>query len=146
MGMSMVKQVVNDKAAYMVQQGQKQDITGNDLKEAQQDAVPFDELTLSTNKDIKLAGIEAINGADAYAIKLGEKTYYYDVATGYKVAVAQEVGEGDKKATQTTYFGDYKAVKGVKLPYKVTLNMGMDLEFKVVDAKINEGVTPADFQ
>jgi zinc protease len=146
MGMSMVKQVVNDKAAYVVQQGQKQDITGDDLKEAQQDAVPFDELALSTNKDIKLKGIEAINGTDAYAVTVGEKTYYYDVATGFKIAVAQQMGEGDKTATQTTYFGDYKAVKGVKLPYKVTLNMGMDLEFKVVEAKINEGVTPADFQ
>lgn len=146
MGMSMVKQVVNDKGAYVTQQGQKQDITGDDLKEMQLDAVPFEELTLSTSKDIKLTGIEAISGADAYAVKVGEKTYYYDAATGFKVAVAQEVGEGDKKMTQTTYYGDYKAVKGVKVPYKVTLNMGMELEFKVVEAKINEGVTPADFQ
>jgi hypothetical protein len=48
--------------------------------------------------------------------------------------------------TQTTYYSDYKAVSGVKVPYKIVINMGMDIEFKVVDAKINAGVTPADFQ
>ncbi|MFP5438541.1 MAG: M16 family metallopeptidase [Bacteroidia bacterium] len=146
MGMSMMKQVVNDKAAYISQQGQKQDLTGAKLKEMQESAVPFEELGFAAAKDIKLTAIESVNGADAYVLVKGTNRYLYDVATGLKVAEIHEEGEGEEKQTQTTYYSDYKAVKGVKVPYKVQMNVGFDLDLTVTEAKINEGVTPADFQ
>lgn len=144
MGMSMMKQVVNDKAAYVSQQGQKQDITGDKLKEMQESAVPFEELAMLANKDVKLTAIESVNGADAYVIKNGTDSYLYDVKTGLKVAEIQGDEKGEQK--QTTYYSDYKAVKGVKIPFKVLMNVGFELDLTVVEAKVNEGVTPADFQ
>lgn len=144
MGMSMMKQVVNDKAAYVSQQGQKQDITGDKLKDMQDSAVPFEELSMLTNKDVKLTAIESVNGADAYVIKNGTDSYLYDVKTGLKVAEMHGDEKGEQK--QTTYYSDYKAVKGVKIPFKVLMNVGFELDLTVVEAKINEGVTPADFQ
>ncbi len=144
MGMSMMKQVVNDKAAYVSQQGQKEDITGDKLKEMQESAVPFEELAMLTNKDVKLTAIESVNGADAYVIKNGTDSYLYDVKTGFKVAEIHGDEKGEQK--QTTYYSDYKAVKGVKIPFKVLMNVGFELDLTVVEAKVNEGVTPADFQ
>ncbi|MXN92260.1 insulinase family protein [Flavobacterium sp. Sd200] len=146
MGMSMMKQVVNDKGGYVVQQGQKVELTGEDLKDMQASAVPFEELTLATDKAVTLSGIETINGADAYAVKKGTTTYYYDVKSNFKVAEAKELEQGGQKAVQTTYYSDYKAVKGVKVPYKVVMNVGIEIELTVTEAKINEGVAPADFQ
>ena len=48
--------------------------------------------------------------------------------------------------TSTITYSDYKDVKGVKVPYKVVMSQGRDIEIKVTDVKINEGVTDADFQ
>lgn len=147
MGMSMMKQVVNEKGGYMVRQGQKEDLTGEDLAKQKASAVPFEELTLANSKDVKLTGIESINGADAYAVKNGDTTFYYDVKTGYKIAEAhEETQEDGKKASQVTYYSDYKDVKGIKVPYKVNMNIGIELDLTVTEVKINEGVTPADFQ
>ncbi len=146
MGMSMMKQVVNDKSGYMVQQGQKTDLTGDDLKDMQASAVPFEELTLATDKAVILSGIEAVNGAEAYAVKKGTTTYYYDVKSNFKIAEAKELEQGGQKMTQMTLYGDYKEVKGIKIPHKVTMNVGIEIELTVVEAKVNEGVAPADFQ
>jgi hypothetical protein len=47
--------------------------------------------------------------------------------------------------TATTYFSDYKDVKGVKVPFTIVMNVGIELNIKVSDVKINEGVSDADF-
>jgi len=146
MGTTMMKQVVNENGAYMVQQGQRKDFTGDDLKEMQAGAVPFEELTLANNKDITLGAVENINGTDAYAVKNGKSTYYFDVKTGLKIAEAKELEQGGQKMTQMTYYSDYKEVKGIKVPHKTMLNIGVELELTTSDVKINEGVTDEDFK
>lgn len=146
MGMVMMKQVVNEKEAYMVQQGQRKDFKDQDLKDMQDMAGNFKELSLLTDKDVTLTGIENINGADAYAIKKGKSTYFYDVKTGFKVAEVKDVEQGGQKMTQTTYYQDYKDVKGLKFPYKTIMNVGIEIELITTEVKINEGVTDADFK
>lgn len=146
MGMTMMKQVVNEKEAYAVQQGQRKDFKDQELKDMQAEATTFKELALLTDKDITLTGIENINGTDAYAIKNGKSTYFYDVKTGYKVAEAKELEQGGQKMTQTTYYQDYKDVKGLKFPYKTIMNVGIEIELITTEVKINEGVTDADFK
>ena len=146
MGMTMMKQVVNDKEAYMVQQGQRKDFKDQELKDMQAEATTFKELALLTDKGITLAGIENVNGVDAYAVKSGKSTYFYDVKTGFKVAEAKELEQGGQKMTQTTYYQDYKDVKGLKFPYKTIMNVGIEIELITTEVKINEGVTDADFK
>lgn len=145
MGMSVMKTAVNDKAGYAVMQGQRQDITGDDLKEMQANANTFKELALLADKNATLKGIETIKDGDAYAIESGKVTYYFDVKSGYKVAEAVEMEQMGQKIKQITYFEDYKEVKGLKFPYKTIMNMGMEIEFITSEVKINEGVTDADF-
>jgi predicted Zn-dependent peptidase len=144
--MSMMKQVVNENSAYVLQQGQRKDFEGAELAEMKDSAILFDELLLATKDGVALTGIETINGKDAYAIKDGKTTFYYDVTTGLKLANAKTMEQGGKSMTQVTNFGDYREVKGVKVPFNIIQNVGFELDIKMSEVKINEGVTDADFK
>ncbi|MEM0574872.1 insulinase family protein [Flavobacterium polysaccharolyticum] len=144
--MSLMKQVVNEKGAYAIQQGQRRDFTGKDLDAMKASATVFKEVSLLKKADISLSGIETINGKDAYGIKDGKTTYFYDTTTGLKVAESKVLEQGGQSMTQTTNYGDYKEVKGVKVPFNIIQNVGFELDIKMSDVKINEGVTEADFQ
>jgi predicted Zn-dependent peptidase len=145
-GMSMMKQVIGDKSGYQTVQGQKKGIEGEELVKEKKDAVPFVELSFLSDKTIVLSGIESLNGQDAYAVQVGTTKYFYDVKTGLRVATENESGEGAQKRKIMTYYADYVEVKGVKFPYKTTMDVGMPLEFITQDVKINEGVTDKDFE
>lgn len=145
-GMSMMKQVIGDKSGYQTVQGQKKAIEGDELVKEKKDAVPFVELSFLSDKTIVLTGIESLNGQDAYAIQVGTSKYFYDVKTGLRVATENESGEGAEKRKGMTYYADYVEVKGIKFPYKMTMDVGMPLEFITQDVKINEGVTEKDFE
>lgn len=144
--MSLMKQVVNEKGAYAIQQGQRRDFTGKDLDAMKASATTFVETTLLKKADITLSSIETINGKDAYGIKDGKTTYFYDTTTGLKVAESKVLEQGGQSMTQTTNYGDYRDVKGVKVPFNIIQNVGFELDIKMSDIKINEGVTDADFQ
>jgi len=144
--MSLMKQVVNEKGAYVVQQGQTKKIEGTDLAEMKASATPFEELKLAKKEGLVLTGIEAINGSEAYALQNGKTTLYYDTKSGFKVAEAKTIEQGGKTMTQTTNYGDYRDVKGVKVPFNIIQNVGFELDIKMSDVKINEGVSDADFQ
>jgi len=147
MGMSMMKQVVNEKGAYVIQQGQRKDLEGEKLADVKESAITFPELTMAAKASVTLDGIESFNGAEAYVIINGKTTHYYDVNTGLKLGKAVVQEANGQKMTQITNYGDYKEVKGIKVPYKVTMAFGpQEIEFKITDVKINEGVSDADFQ
>lgn len=145
-GMTVMKMVINDKGAYATQQGQRKEFEGEKLKEMKAMAYTFPELLLLDNKDVTLKGIESVNGNDAYALTIGNKTLMYDVNSGLKVAESVEQEQGGQTMTQVTNFNDYKEVKGIKFPYNTVLNVGMELEFITQEVKINEGVTETDFE
>lgn len=143
MGMTIMKQVTNEKGAYMEQQGQRKDFSGEDLAALKESAYPVKEANLLKKSDLALSGIETINGTDAYVVKSGKSTLYFDTKTGLKVAESKTSEQG----SQTMTYGDYKDVKGVKFAHKMTLTVGpMELELTASDVKVNEGVTDADFQ
>lgn len=147
MGMSIMKQVVGANSAYMMQQGQRKDFEAKDTAEMKQSAAPFAELDLRNATDVSLDGIEPFNGADCYIVKHGKKTYYYEVATGLKLGMTVTNEAEGKKMTQTTMYGDYKVVDGIKLPHLMTLSFGpQEIQFTTSEVKINQGVTDADFQ
>jgi zinc protease len=146
MGMSMLKQVVNDKGAYVTMQGNKKELTGDDLADMKAQAVPFVELLLSKKEGVTLEGIEKFNGNDAYVIKDGRLKLYYDVQSGLKVAEGREIETAGQHMTQTIAFGDYREVKGIKVPFHTVLNIGIEIQLTTTDVKINEGVLETDFQ
>jgi zinc protease len=144
--MSLMKQVVNEKGAYVVQQGQRKNIEGADLIEMKATAFPFEELQLAKKTGLVLTGIESINGSEAYALQNGKRTLYYDTKSGLKIAESKTMEVAGKTMPQTTNFGDYRDVKGVKIPFNIIQNVGFELDIKMSDVKINEGVSDADFK
>lgn len=145
-GMSLMKQVANQKGGYAIQQGQKKAIEGKDLEEMKESAIPFSETLLATKAGVTVSGIEPINNSDAYAVVYGNTTHYFDVASGLKTAEAKTSEQAGKKMTATTYYNEYKEVKGVKVPFNIVMNIGIELNIKVSDIKINEGVSDKDFE
>jgi hypothetical protein len=146
MGMTMMKQMVNEKVGYMEQQGQRKAIEGEKLTEMRASAQPFPELALATKNGVTLLPIQSIDGKEAYGIKDGKKTYFYDVATGLRVGTSEVREANGQTMIQTTNFSDYKEVKGIKMPHKIVMNVGIDIELTTSEVKFNEGVTDADFQ
>ncbi|MDM1406418.1 pitrilysin family protein [Myroides sp. DF42-4-2] len=144
MGTVMSKQVITPKMGYTIIQGQKTDVTGDDLKEAQAEATPFAELKVDAAA--VLTGIESINGVDAYGVKAGNTTTYYDTTTGLKVAAVQELEQMGQKMQQVVNYSDYKEVNGIKFPFVQSMNVGIEIEMKVKEIKVNEGVSDADFK
>jgi hypothetical protein len=144
--MELSKQVLNSKEGYVVSQGQRKEMSKEEMAEVRATATTFEELLLAKNGAVILDGIESISGIEAYAIKNGKTTLYYDVNTGLKLQEAKTIENGGQRMTITTSFADYKTVKGIKIPHELTMNQGIDLVFKLNDVKINEGVSDADFQ
>ncbi len=143
---SLMKQVVNGNSAYMMQQGQKKVLEGDDLAKMKESAVLFNETLLANKPGVTVTGIEPMNGSDAYTVVDGDTTYYFDVKSGLKTAEATTDEQGGQKVTRVTSFNDYRAVKGVKVPFNTVMNVGFELDIKMSDVKINEGVIDADFQ
>ncbi|MEO8517091.1 MAG: insulinase family protein, partial [Flavobacterium sp.] len=146
MGMTLMKQMVNEKGGYIEQQGQRKPLEGDRLKAMRDQARPFPELEFATKAGVTLLPIQSIEGKDAYGIKDGNKTYFYDVVTGLKVQSSDVEEVNGQPVSKSANYNDYREVKGVKIPFKVVMNVGFDIELNVSEVKVNEGVSDADFQ
>ncbi len=147
MGSSLSKQVINGDVGYAVNQGQRKDLTAEEISEAKLAAVPFPELNYMNDASITVEKIENIDGKDAYAIKLSDKRIaFYDVETGLKVQETTKVDANGQEVSITINYGDYKEVNEIKMPFAINQSFGpQKIEFTVKEIKLNEGVTNEDF-
>tara|TARA_R110002020_G_scaffold63170_2_gene168748 strand:- start:118660 stop:120729 length:2070 start_codon:yes stop_codon:yes gene_type:complete len=147
MGTSMSKQVLNGDKGYIIMQGQRQEMEGDVLAAVKAESSPFPELDYLTG-DVKLEGIETVEGKKAYKLKVSDKkSSYYDMETGLKVQddVEMEV-QGQKMSTSFSY-GDYKEVSGILFPYLLIQHVGpQKIEFVISEVKVDEGVSAEDFK
>lgn len=146
MGMELSKTVFDGKTGYHAQQGQKKDMTAEEIADNQYTALPFPELTLANKAGIKLGGIENFNGKEAYVVIDGKKKSFFDTKSGLMLGTSNELEAQGQKMVQTVTYGNYKEFDGIKFPEEFTMNVGMDMTFKVIDIKFNEGVSDADFK
>ncbi len=147
MGMEIMKQVVTPTSAYVNVQGQKQEITGEELKDIQKSAVIFSELNdLKNASNFKVERIENFNGEDAYVLTDGKVTNYYSVATGLKIGTSTEVEQMGQKMVLTYRISNYKEVEGIKFPFTTSDPILGDIDVNVTELKINKDVTDADFK
>lgn len=142
MGQSFVKSVVSPEGGYVVQQGQRKDMTDDELKEAKVESSPFPEVNY-LNGGVTLEKIEKVDGVNAYKINIGEnKSLYYSVETGLKIKQVETSPAG----SQSVFYSDYKDVGGIKFPFKIGQTAGpRRFDFIVKEVKVNEGVSDADF-
>jgi len=147
-GNSMQKQVLDGDSGYMVMQGQRKDLSAEEVAKIKEESAAFPELNYLAVGDVTLEGVEQVDGKKAYKLKISdEKTAFYDMETGLKVQeiVTQEV-QG-QQMTSTIGYGDYQEVSGIKFPFKLMQSMGpQNMEFIVKEIKVNEGVEASDFK
>lgn len=144
MGNPMQQVIFDGSKGYMVAQGQRIDNTSEQNEKAKNDAKPFPELYI---KDATLKGIESINGTNAYAVVMGDKTVYYDMETGLKVQEVTKIEQQGQSFETTIKLSDYKEVDGLKFPHTISQSLGpQEISFKVDTIKINDGVSDADFK
>ncbi|TXK78864.1 pitrilysin family protein [Mesonia sp. K4-1] len=144
-GMTIQKSAFNGEKGYNEAQGQRKDFTEEEVAEAKKDASLFTEL--SVEKDAKLTGIEKVDGKDAYVVKVSDdKKRYYSTESGLKVKSVTTIEQMGQTAENTTMYGDYKAVNGVKFPHTLNVSFGPQLvDIKMNEVKINEDVKDSDF-
>ncbi|ETN94624.1 M16 family metallopeptidase [Zhouia amylolytica] len=147
MGNSLNKQVVNGDKGYTVVQGQRKEMSEEDLKSSKLTATTFPELKYINNSDISLNGIENVDGQDAYALKVSDKlTSFYSIESGLKVKDLISTKQNGQDFSSSIYYNNYKEVDGIKFPYTMSQTFGpQKMDFEVKEIKINEGVSDADF-
>lgn len=145
MGMTLLKSVFDGQKGYAEVQGMRQDMTADDISELKYRGV-FPELQMLNSKTLKLDGIENIEGVDAYKLVDGDIAYFYDINSGLKAgeSLKKEVTPGQIIDQRGTY-SDYKQVGDVKIPHKLTMNVGVEVVFNIDDVQVNTGVSPDDF-
>jgi len=146
MGNSMSKQVLDGESGYMVMQGQRKDMTLEELRKVKEESAPFPELSY-LNAGVSIEGIEVVGDKKAYRIKITEsKSSFYDIVTGLKLQEVNALEMEGQNMKQTLKFEDYQQVSGIKFPFKMFQNMGpQNIEFVVKEIKVNEGVSDLDF-
>ncbi|MGB1308388.1 MAG: M16 family metallopeptidase [Oceanihabitans sp.] len=142
MGQSMMKTVIDGEKGYSVVQGQRTDMSADDVKKTQIEGSPFPEVNY-LNGGVTLEKIEAVNGENAYRIKVSEtQTNFYSVETGLKIKEEKTSAMG----STSIFFTDYQEISGVKFPFKIGQTMGTrKFDFVVKSIKVNEGISDADF-
>lgn len=111
----------------------------------------FLEIGLLNNENSKLSGIEKIDGKEAYVITtkgtIVSSSVYFDKETGLKIKEAQTITMGGKSQNQEAFYSNYKTFNGVKFAGQKTGSFGpQKVTFKLIDAKVNEGVSESDFK
>jgi len=141
-GNLMQKQVFDGTKGFAVAGGQTKEVGGKDLDKLKEEAVMHSECKYAElGYKLTLAGIEAINGKDAYKIELvspteKKSTDYYDVESGLKVKTVMLVEMGGNAVTVTVDFADYREVDGIKFPFSITQIFG-GREMKIVVSSVD---------
>jgi len=148
MGNSMQKQVIDGDKGYMMAQGQRKDLSEEELKKLKEESAAFPELNYLLAGGVSLEGVEAVGDKKAYKLKVtDEKTVFYDVETGLKLQEVNNIEAGGQQMQQTLSYGDYKEVSEIMFPFTLTQTMGpQKFDFIVKEIKVNEGVDAKDFE
>ena len=142
------KQLINGDSVSLSAMGNTQNPDALTKKRIQQSAIPIPEVRyaiLGTPLSL-VPTIAQVDGKDAYVVILsgeGRSTQeYFDVATGLKLKTVIHSASGP----QTTSYGDYREVKGIKFPFLIDVLSQFDIAFKVIDLKVNSGVKDEEFR
>ena len=144
--MTLMKRNFSGKKGYMEQQGQKMQMSEEEIIEAKNVEGIFDELYYNEDQT-ELLSINSIDGEDVYKVKVvkNEKTSYryYAVESGYLMSIEEE---DENKNISSTKYGDYRSVNGIMMPYFMQVNAGgQNLEFNTTEVLVNTKLKDSDF-
>lgn len=151
-GVFQQKTVFDGEKGYTEGMGQRNDFAGEQLEDMKDNSLhsmlTYDERGVK----YELTGMETINGKDAYKISFtqpnGKKsTAYYSVETGYLLRTASSVSTEQGTFNQVVDMDDYREVKGVKYPFKMTQSFGpQTIELIVSSIEVNTGLPDSLFE
>lgn len=96
---------------------------------------------------ISLTGVEQVDSIDCYVVKMVLPSglrwlQYYSIVTGLKLKEIKELHTRQGLFEQESFYSDYRNVSGLKFPFKIVQNMGMQkLELNVSSIKLNTGIS-----
>jgi predicted Zn-dependent peptidase len=152
-GMTLQKKMLKDGKYTQTGQGGAKEADEKDKEEMNEEAAFFIEpyLLKQSGYTMEMKGIEQVEGKDAYVVSVKspakrEQTHYFDTKTGLRVkqTVIQQGPMGTMPVTTT--FADYKSFNGVQIPTQMTLDVGMKIDIKFTDVKVNTGLKAEDIK
>jgi predicted Zn-dependent peptidase len=153
-GNVMMKQVFDGEKGLAEGMGQRQQLQGDELEALKAQAIMFPELEYGKDGyNLELAGIEAIDGMDAYRVRVttpnGQtKTDYFCIETGLKLrSLSTQDGGPMGQMTVTSEYADYREVKGIMVPFAMKQGVGPQvMNMKASEVLINSGLSSDEFK
>jgi predicted Zn-dependent peptidase len=148
------KQVYNGTEGWVEGMGgASQELKGADLEKMRDGAILFPELRyFGTGFQTTLEGIEAVDGRNAYRIKIiypsgTIETEFFEISTGLKIRKTS-VSEVQKQTIESiTDYADYRDVSGTKFPYSIKQSgAGQVIEILFDKIEINGDLKPELFK
>lgn len=153
-GIGTAAQGFDGKVAWELEpdSGVVHDKAGLELAAARRSAEFYEEIKLKELfPRMILKGVEKVGVRKAYVIEAlpevgNPERFYFDTQTGLLIR-KDSVEEGDAgKRSVEEYYDDYRAVDGVKMPFRVhQISPGTDLTIKLSEVKQNVHIDDAKF-
>ena len=139
------KKVYDGKKGKVFEAGSYRKLTKDELLELSGQRSIFPEFKY-LNKATYI-GIRVVNTVKCHLLKIGSTKVYYDLISGLKIKGSSLRIKGNTKFTQHLYFENYIAIEGIKMPSKLTIEVGKrKIEFQTKTLLINQKVSPKDFK
>ncbi len=156
-GNPVVHKFYDGKSGSMIQMGNKQDLSADELAESAETKGIFPQIFYKEGGyKLDNAGIEKVGGNDAYKINITspsgiKSTEYYDVNSGYQVKAVRITKTDGQEVQQSVEFSNYKKVGNVMFPFTDAVSVetsagAQEFQIDVDDVKVNTGVSPEDFK
>jgi predicted Zn-dependent peptidase len=151
-GQVAVRQVCDGTQAQVMQMGQKQDITGEELIKMKESALPFPELVPQRESwQFELLGAEPVDGRDAFKVKVTDHhgevtTHYFDAQSYMKVKTVAQRETPMGAITQVVAYKDYQNVDGIPFPTTMEIQAGpQNVTIKVEKTELNPAIPEGTF-
>ncbi|MCO6496249.1 MAG: insulinase family protein [Chitinophagaceae bacterium] len=156
-GQPIVTDVFNGEKGWKSQMGQSMDYTEEEVKMKKDNKALIPQVAYFTDGfDVKVAGVEKIDGKDAYKLTVKmpsglERSEWYDVESGFLVKNEASLTMEGQEIVQTTEYKDYREVGNLKFPFSMVLEVStamgqQEMTIKLTSIKVNEGVSKEDFK
>ena len=143
------KELINGDSVSILAMGQQQHIDEATKKLIKEEAMPFAELQFSNpGYELTLAPMLVnVDGVETYEVSISSGSghaikEYFDATTGLKIKKTVSTSQGPSSTT----YSDYKELNGIMIPYSQTIISSVKIPLKVTEARINSGLTDADFK
>jgi len=145
-GMTIMKTVFDGESGYSEQQGQRKDMTPEEVEQTKLTSGIFPEL--KDTSAFELVAIESTEQGDAYVIQSSEKKKtFYSVETGLKIKDVEVMEQMGQTMESTTKYVDYKPVNGVLFPHTIIQSAGpQNFEIKMDNIMVNQDIPAGKFQ